>query len=109
VFICGPSLLGNLQQPPFTANVLPPTGKTREYAMPAKKSINLEKALSELEKLVEEMEQGNLSLEESLKRFEKGIALTSDCQETLQKAELKVQELMEKNGKLLENNFIVDE
>ena len=77
--------------------------------MPAKKSINLEKALSELEKLVEEMEQGNLSLEESLKRFEKGIALTSDCQETLQKAELKVQELMEKNGKLLENNFIVDE
>jgi len=77
--------------------------------MPAKKSVNLEKALSELEKLVEEMEQGNLSLEESLKRFEKGIALTSDCQETLQKAELKVQELMEKNGKLLENNFIVDE
>ena len=77
--------------------------------MPAKKSVNLEKALSELEKLVEEMEQGNLSLEESLKRFEKGIALTSECQETLQKAELKVQELMEKNGKLLENNFIVDE
>jgi len=77
--------------------------------MPTKKSINLEKALSELEKLVEEMEQGNLSLEESLKRFEKGIALTSECQETLQKAELKVQELMEKNGKLLEKNFIVDE
>ena len=77
--------------------------------MPAKKSVNLEKALSELEKLVEEMEQGNLSLEESLKRFEKGIALTSECQETLQKAELKVRELMEKNGKLLEKNFIVDE
>jgi exodeoxyribonuclease VII small subunit len=98
-----------LQAPAQSANVLPPTGKTREYAMPTKKSINLEKALSELEKLVEEMEQGNLSLEESLKRFEKGIALTSECQETLQKAELKVQELMEKNGKLLEKNFIVDE
>lgn len=77
--------------------------------MPAKKSVNLEKALSELEKLVEEMEQGNLSLEESLKRFEKGIALTSDCQEALQKAELKVQELIEKNGKLLEKDFEVDE
>jgi exodeoxyribonuclease VII small subunit len=77
--------------------------------MPAKKSVNLEKALNELEKLVEEMEQGNLSLEESLKRFEKGIALTSDCQEALQKAELKVQELIEKNGKLLENDFEVDE
>ena len=77
--------------------------------MPAKKSVNLEKALGELEQLVEEMEQGNLSLEESLKRFEKGIALTSDCQEALQKAELKVQELIEKNGKLVEKNFEVDE
>jgi exodeoxyribonuclease VII small subunit len=77
--------------------------------MPAKKPVNLEKALNELEKLVEEMEQGNLSLEESLKRFEKGIALTSDCQEALQKAELKVQELIEKNGKLLEKDFEVDE
>ena len=77
--------------------------------MPAKKSVNLEKALTELEKLVEEMEQGNLSLEESLKRFERGIALTSDCQEALQKAELKVQELIEKNGKLMEKDFEVDE
>jgi len=77
--------------------------------MPAKKSVNLEKALSELEKLVEEMEQGNLSLEESLKRFERGIALTSDCQQALQTAELKVQELIEKNGKLLEKDFEVNE
>ena len=77
--------------------------------MPAKKSVNLEKALGELEKLVEEMEQGNLSLEDSLKRFEKGIALTSDCQQALQNAELKVQELIEKNGKLLEKDFEVDD
>ena len=77
--------------------------------MPAKKSVNLEKALGELEKLVEEMEQGNLSLDESLKRFEKGIALTSECQQALQNAELKVQELIEKNGKLLEKDFEVDE
>jgi exodeoxyribonuclease VII small subunit len=76
--------------------------------MPAKKSVNFEKALAELEKLVGEMEQGNLSLEESLKRFEKGIALTSDCQQALQKAELKVQELVEKDGKLLEKDFEVD-
>jgi exodeoxyribonuclease VII small subunit len=77
--------------------------------MPAKKSVNFEKALGELEKLVEEMEQGKLSLEDSLKRFEKGIALTSDCQDALQKAELKVQELLEKNGKLIEKDFEVDE
>lgn len=77
--------------------------------MPAKKTVNFEKALAELEKLVEEMEQGNLSLEESLKRFEKGIALTSDCQQALQKAELKVQQLIEKNGQLLEKDFEVDQ
>ena len=70
-----------------------------------KKKINFEKALSDLETLVEEMEQGDLSLEESLKRFEKGIALTTDCQQALQSAELKVQELVEKNGKLLEKDF----
>jgi exodeoxyribonuclease VII small subunit len=75
----------------------------------AKKPLNFEKALSDLEKLVEDMEQGDLSLEDSLKHFEKGIALTTDCQKTLQKAELKVQELVEKNGKLLEKDFDLDE
>ena len=75
----------------------------------AKKTLNFEKALSDLEKLVEDMEQGDLSLEESLKHFEKGIALTTECQKTLQKAELKVQELVEKNGKLLEKDFDLNE
>jgi len=74
----------------------------------AKKTLNFEKALTDLEKLVEDMEQGDLSLEESLQHFEKGIALTTECQKTLQKAELKVQELVEKNGKLLEKDFDLD-
>ncbi len=73
--------------------------------MPARKTINFEKALAELEQLVEEMEQGELSMEDMLKRFEKGIALTTDCQKSLQEAELKVKELVEKNGKLLEKDF----
>ena len=67
--------------------------------------INFEESLSELETLVEEMEQGNLSLEDSLQRFEKGISLTTECQQALQSAELKVQELVEKNGKILEKDF----
>lgn len=77
--------------------------------MPAKKTVNFEKALAELEKLVEEMEQGNLSLEDSLKRFEKGIALTTECQQALQNAELKVKELVGNNGKMLEKDFEVDQ
>ncbi len=71
----------------------------------AKKKINFEQSLSQLETLVEEMEQGDLSLEEALSRFEKGINLTSECQQALQSAELKVQELVEKNGKVLEKDF----
>lgn len=75
----------------------------------AKKNPNFEKALSELETLVEEMEQGELSLEESLKRFEKGISLSAECQQALQNAELKIRQLIEKNGKLLEEDIELDD
>ena len=75
----------------------------------AKKKINFEKSLSDLETLVEEMEQGDLSLEDALKHFEKGIGLTTECQQALQNAELKVQELVEKNGKVLEKDFNLDD
>ncbi|MBE9568344.1 MAG: exodeoxyribonuclease VII small subunit [Proteobacteria bacterium] len=72
---------------------------------PTNKTPNFEKALSELESLVDDMEQGHLSLEESLKRFEKGIALSTECQQALQNAELKIKQLVEKNGKLLEQDI----
>ncbi|CAD6874968.1 exodeoxyribonuclease VII small subunit [Methylomonas methanica] len=54
--------------------------------------------MEELEKLVEQMERGDISLEESLKSFERGIRLTRTCQQALQDAEQKVQILLEKNG-----------
>jgi exodeoxyribonuclease VII small subunit len=56
-----------------------------------KKSIDFETALDELNTLIEQMEQGGLSLEDSLKYFERGVALTRECQETLKAAEQKVQ------------------
>ena len=61
--------------------------------------INFEQSLQELESLVEKMEAGNLSLEESLKYFERGVALTRNCQKALAEAEQKVRILLEKNGK----------
>ena len=61
--------------------------------------LNFEKSLQELESLVDKMETGDLSLEESLKCFERGVALTRNCQKALQEAEQKVQILLEKNGK----------
>ncbi len=54
--------------------------------------------MEELEKLVEQMERGDISLEESLKSFERGIRLTRTCQQALQDAEQKIQILIEKNG-----------
>lgn len=65
-------------------------------AKKTRKSTNFEAAIAELESLVEEMEQGDISLEESLKKFERGIELTRTCQQALQEAEQKVQMLIEK-------------
>ncbi len=62
------------------------------------KAPDFETALDELEKLVEKMEQGDLSLDESLKQFERGIQLTRSCQTALSEAEQKVQILLEKDG-----------
>jgi exodeoxyribonuclease VII small subunit len=61
--------------------------------------INFEKTFAELEELVKKMEGGDLSLEESLKCFERGILLTKNCQQALNKAEQKVRILLEKNNK----------
>ncbi len=67
--------------------------------MPGKKTrFNFEKTLAELEELVGKMEQGEFSLEESLKQFERGIALTRACQNALTEAEQKVRVLLEGNG-----------
>jgi exodeoxyribonuclease VII small subunit len=54
-------------------------------------TASFEEALSELEALVERMESGDLTLEESLAAFEQGISLTRHCQEALQVAEQKVE------------------
>lgn len=67
--------------------------------MPRKKSTTLlEDSLLELERLVAQMEQGELSLDESLRSFEKGVKLTNTCQKMLLEAEQKVQILSAKNG-----------
>lgn len=58
----------------------------------------LEDALAELEQLVNKMEQGDISLEESLAYFERGVSLTRACQKALQDAEQKVSILLSKNG-----------
>lgn len=60
---------------------------------------SFETALSELEGLVEKMERGDLSLEDSLAAFERGIQLTRTCQEALGQAEQKVEQLLSQGGR----------
>ena len=61
-------------------------------------TLAFEKSLKELEALVTKMEQGNLSLEESLQHFERGIQLTRTRQKALKAAEQKVEILLNKSG-----------
>lgn len=61
------------------------------------KQPDLESSLAEINTLIEQMEQGELSLEQSLERFERGINLIKHCQKVLQEAEQKVQILIQNN------------
>tara|TARA_R110001599_G_scaffold47520_3_gene137760 strand:+ start:3458 stop:3739 length:282 start_codon:yes stop_codon:yes gene_type:complete len=63
-----------------------------------RKKLEYEAAVSELESLVERLEKGDISLEESLKLYERGVLLTRDCQEALQAADQKVQMLLQQSG-----------
>lgn len=73
--------------------------------MSGKKSYPFEESLAKLESLVEKMEAGDLSLEDSLVTFEQGIKLTRECQAALKNAEQKVTMLIERNGQVKTDLF----
>ena len=79
--------------------------------MTAKKTIDLEKALTDLEELVEELESGDLPLEKAMQKFEQGIRLTRSCQSALKDAEQKVEILLKGAGgdEVLEDFEVDDE
>tara|TARA_A100001011_G_C13522690_1_gene521291 strand:- start:225 stop:440 length:216 start_codon:yes stop_codon:yes gene_type:complete len=59
-----------------------------------KKNLNFEDSLAKLEGIVDALEDNDVSLEVSVKKFEEGIKLVKDCQKQLKEAELKVNKLM---------------
>ncbi len=73
------------------------------------KTIDFEKSLKQLETLVDKLEQGDLSLEDSLKKFEQGVKLTRECQQALQNAEQKISVLSKENGSWVEKDLDDDE
>jgi exodeoxyribonuclease VII small subunit len=71
---------------------------THDMAEPQTPPADFERSLTELEALVEKLEQGDLSLDESLKCFERGVQLTRICQAALKQAEQKVEILLRRSG-----------
>ena len=72
--------------------------------------IKFEKALERLEKIVEDLESGNISLEEALKKYEEGVKLSRSCQKKLDEAEKKIEVLTRSlDGSFKKEKFDLDE
>jgi len=71
------------------------TPKSQADAAESNQIVQFEQSLNELEQLVTRMEGGELSLDDSLKSFERGITLFRNCQGALQQAELRVRTLLD--------------
>ena len=72
-------------------------------------SVEFEKAITRLEEIVAQMEQGNLPLEKALQLFEEGTGLVKTCAKQLDEAELKVVKLMKgADGEPVETEFLAD-
>ena len=67
--------------------------------------MNFEENVEQLEKVVQELENGNLNLEDSIKKFEEGMAISKKCNEILEEAEKKITVLIKKDHGVEEENF----
>ena len=66
---------------------------------------NFEESMKTLEGIVAELENGNLNLDESVKKFEEGMKIAKQCNTILENAEKKITILLEKDGELKEEDF----
>ncbi len=64
-----------------------------------------EDCLQRLEKIIDELERGDMPLEQALKLFEEGVQLSNNCRKELEEAEGKVEILLKQNGKLQAEPF----
>ena len=69
------------------------------------KNNNSEESMKKLETIVEELENGNLNLDESVQKFEDGMKIAKQCNNMLEDAEKKITILLENGGELKEENF----
>ena len=70
--------------------------------------ISFEENIEKLEKIVTDLEKGNLNLDDSLKKFEEGMKISKDCNKILEEAEKKITILLEENGEIKEQEFKIN-
>ena len=70
---------------------------------------SFEDNMETLEKIVTELEKGDLNLDESIAKFEDGIKISKECNKILEEAEKKITILLEKDGEVKEENFTSEE
>jgi exodeoxyribonuclease VII small subunit len=76
----------------------------------AKAELSFEQGLERLERIVQELEKGDLALERALDLFEEGMKLSADCRKKLEEAENRVEKLVRKNdGKMVAEPFRIGE
>lgn len=71
--------------------------------------INFEEAMQKLEQITAELEKGDLSLDESVKKFEEGIKLSKECNKILEDSEKRINILINNDGNITEENFLPKE
>ena len=77
--------------------------------MAESKKASFEDNMQNLEKIVTELEKGDLNLDDSISKFEEGIKISKECNKMLEDAEKKITILLEKDGEVKEENFVPNE
>ena len=70
---------------------------------------SFEENIEDLEKIVSELENGDLNLDDSVSKFEEGIKISKECNKILEDAEKKITVLLNKDGEIKEENFTTKE
>ncbi len=69
------------------------------------KELNFEENMNKLEKIVQELEKGDLNLDDSIKKFEEGMKISKECNKYLEDAEKKITVLIENKNEITEEDF----
>ena len=72
------------------------------------KEANFEDTIKQLEEIPNELEKGDLNLDESVAKFEQGMKLSKTCSEILENAEKRISILIKKDDEVVEENFNVE-